>query len=163
MVLVLVERLGSEDPAEREDASARLARLGPRAFRALERGLAHRDAEVRGRSLDLLARQLDALPSDLVARHESLGLARLVRDWERIRAKLGAVPHQARSRAELVGVEPYGQIASLGRAVVPLVLRDLDGPWRHGMILALGLFDDPRAAAALDELARSDEVYTTGG
>jgi HEAT repeat protein len=51
----LIERLGSDSVAEREEATRRLYELGPEALPALEEAAARADPEIAGRAKDMLA------------------------------------------------------------------------------------------------------------
>jgi len=156
----LVDALADPAIEVREDATLALRRLAGRADAALEKGLANADSEVRARAFTLLLERLEGLPEALVARQPRLREARLVRRAEaaiaKIRPRTG-LGHATRALA-LQHCEPLRELHALGREAVPVILRELEGPARPWLVLALGLFDDRRAAAELDRLAASDEV-----
>lgn len=72
----LVDRLGDDDPAVRDAASAELAREGERAVPKLIPVLSHSSAEVRGRAADLLFRLPEFRWTRFLAQPESPLVAR---------------------------------------------------------------------------------------
>lgn len=161
----LVEDLADLSIEVRDEATAELRRRGPKAVPALVTGLDHGDAEVRARVLALLTEQLDALPPDVLARHPALRDAKLKRDAEAIIRKLARRRlHGYANRAALLQYEPEMRaLRDLGPDVIHVLLRELDGPATLQVTVALGLFDDPRAAAALDNLSESPAVCIVPG
>jgi hypothetical protein len=156
----LVQALADPAIEVREDATLALRRLAARADASLETGLAHSDAEVRARALMLLLERLDGLPDALVARQPRLRDERVVRRAEAAIAKIQRRTGLGYATRELAlqHCEPLRELHAIGAEAVPVILRGLDGPARPWLVLALGLFDDRRAAAELDRLAATDEV-----
>ncbi len=113
------------------------------------------------RSLELLVERLDALSAAVVARHGPLREAKLVRDVDGIMARLnqGGTWTGTKTRAAMLSMSAdMRALEGLGARVVPLLVRELDGPRAWPAALALGLFDDPRAIEALDAMIAFDHA-----
>jgi len=155
----LVERLGDDSIDARDEAVSALRRMGDRAVPALEDGLRHADAEVRAQSLDLLLSRLEGLAPAVIARHAALREAKLARDLAGILARLDAGGCWTGSKTREALLEASADMRSmraLGAEAVPLLVRELDGRRAWPAAMALGLFDDARATAALERLSAED-------
>ena len=160
----LIDRLADDSIAVRDQAAAELFAMGDRAFSQLEAGLQHADTEVRSRSLEILMRA-ERLPADLLARHARLREAIAFRDVEKLLPQLAQVrAWTPATREDLLRIYPvFRTILDLGPDAIPAIRREIAGPARWALTLALGLFDDERAAADLEALRDSAELWFASG
>jgi hypothetical protein len=168
MVLALVlqpilERLADDDVEMRDAAERELRRQGLAAVPTLEAGLTNADAHVRNACLQLLAERINDLPVEVVDRNAALAEMREVGWLNYMVDRLGRVrlasPGYATRASVLEENYEARELLAMGRRAVPFLLAKLE---EDPFVIAplLGLFDDARAAEALDRLASTSTMVT---
>jgi hypothetical protein len=159
----LVGRLGADSIEAREQATIELRAMGLRASDTLLKAARHSDAEVSARALALLAGMLDQL---LPERTDHVPALAAERDRRRFEAAFATVtvstPPKAGARETLLAHPDWVKLASLGPRAVPRLVAKLDSAHALHAVLGLGLFDDPRAAKALDLEVERNQVVAHG-
>ncbi len=159
----ILDRLADEAIEVRDVAERELRRQGLSAVATLEAGLASADAHVRSVCLQILAERIHELPVEVVDRNAALDEMREV-GWlnfmvDHLRRQRLASPCYPTRASIVEDAYEARELRAMGRRAVPFLIAKLE---EDPFVIAplLGLFDDARAAEALDRLASTSTLVT---